>query len=157
MNLLSGATSGIHCEERKLELLLKNTPMQLRTYEQCKRAVVHNWRALAYVPPAFLKTNDYELCQLAFAQNNRAIYVLPETLRTDAIFRVLLHVDPRAFSHFPKERRTIEMCAIGAKLDSSLYHHIPNLTRSVDLRQIAEISLAESIRQLLGETEQTES
>lgn len=133
-------------------LLLQHVPMQHRTFDVCIIAVRQNWRALKYTPEALMFHNDYEICLAAFEQNTRAIHYLPEVVRTDALFIKLLDFDPHAFSHFPKEKRSLTFSEHASKLDGSIYHHVPNMIRTQSMKHAAAVAISTAIYDLMGET-----
>ena len=132
-------------------LLLQHVPPPHRTFEVCIAAVRQNWRALKYTPEQLMIQNDYEICLTAFEQNTRAIYYLPEAVRSDDLFIRLLNLDPHAFVHFPKEKRCLKFSEHASKLDSSIFHYIPNLIRTPSMKHAADSSISTAIYNLMGE------
>lgn len=117
-------------------------PIDQRTYNRCKKAVMKNGRSIEYVPKEHL---NEELCELAIKTDDHdegsSLEFVPPEFKTQKLCELAMRYCVSALEFIPKEWRSQELCELAMKHDFSMIEFIPkeHLTTSMLKKFVSEL------------------
>lgn len=127
--------------ERCLKIIKNNVnnisliPLKMRTKELCIVVVSRNSHLINSVPKEFLDEDFYmEALNVSHSHNIRGLVsIIPESMKTEAMCKRFIEINPELFKFVPDSLKTREMCIITAqKMVGNPFETIPEKFLDID-------------------------